>query len=299
MWVPTFLCACGASMPGQPEREIGCPRCGRRLERKGDVFRCLAPERHERIEPFLAQYRRVREQDGYRIDRADYYRALPETDDNPRWATWVIRRRSFRRLCDEVLEGRAAGSPAVLDLGAGCGWLSHRLTRLGCRTVAVDLLADDQDGLGAGHYYEIRFPCVQADFDALPFAPAQFDFVVFNASLHYSADVLGTLDHASRMLNAGGVIVVIDSPTFARDEDGRRMRTRLRNRLRDDYGVTTPIEPGEGFLTFDRLAAWARSSGRSFQFFSSLEWRSQFRDAAQFLRGRGRRPARFGVWIAA
>ena len=301
MWLPAFACTCGALIFVSNAPELVCLRCGTRIARVDGVFRCLPPERQERLTPFLAQYRRVRQQDGYRTDQPGYYRALPETEpDDPQASVWAIRRRSFQRLCREVVGRRAGASPAVLELGAGCGWLSHRLTRLGCRAVAVDLLDDDCDGLGAGRHYERGFPRVQADFDLLPFAPGQFDLVVFNGSLHYAPVVAASLDRACRMLRAGGRLAIVDSPTFERRAEGLQMRNRLRQRLCRDYGVPAPVEPGEGFLTFGRLAEWAAASGRSARFFSSLGgWRWQLR---RFVPGRlvGRpAAAEFGVWIAA
>src|SRR6185503_11811066 len=112
-------------------------------------------------------------------------------------------------------------SPArVLDLGAGNGWLSHQLARAGHFVVAVDRLDDDRDGLGAWRHYDTRFAAVQADFDALPFEPAQFDLVIFNGSLHYAANPAATLAHAREMLRRDGVLAVMDSPMFPRDRDG-------------------------------------------------------------------------------
>ena len=60
----------------------------------------------------------------------------------------------------------------MLDVGAGNGWLSSRLSELGHDAVAVDLDDDSGDGLGAGAGRK-PFPLVQADFDAMPFAPGR------------------------------------------------------------------------------------------------------------------------------
>ena len=270
------------------------------LARRDGLFVCLEPRRAAEVEPFLAQYRRVREQDGYRADRSEYYRALPDAPaDDPQRGIWRIRRRSFDRVRQAVQATGIESGPAVLDLGAGCGWLSYQLARFGCRSVAVDLLADDRDGLGAVRHYDVPFTCVQADFDALPFAPRQFDLVIFNGSLHYSPDAAATLRRVERMLTSRGVLLVVDSPTFADRADGEAMRERHRDRLRREYRVAAPIEPGEGFLTFQGLADCAREMGRRVQFFQShAGWRPRLRRLLP-RRLAGSRPARFGVWVAA
>ncbi len=120
-------------------------------------------------------------------DGPDYYRMLPSVPQTIRAAAdWRIRRESYAHLQRHVLPAVWQGPIRVLDLGAGSGWLSHRLASLGHHVVAVDRLDDERDGLGACRHYPVAFAAVQADFDALPFAAGQFDLVVFNASLHYA-----------------------------------------------------------------------------------------------------------------
>src|SRR5260370_16718616 len=105
---------------------------------------------------------------------------------------------------------RFTGRPLrILDLGAGSGWLSARLTEVGHSCVAVDWLDDAEDGLGAIRHYPIRFTCVQADFDDLPLAPGQFDVAIFNASLHYSNDPARTLRQPRAMLPPGRTMPVL------------------------------------------------------------------------------------------
>jgi len=50
---------------------------------------------------------------------------------------------------------------------------------------------------------------------ALPFEGAQFDLVVFGASLHYARSPERALAEARRMLGAAGAIVIMDSPLVA------------------------------------------------------------------------------------
>ena len=111
---------------------------------------------------------------------------------DPHAGDWLVRRETYHHLLRHVL---ASGPQPlrVLDLGAGSGWLSHRLAGLGHLVVAVDAIDDEVDGLGAAHHYAAEFGVVQADFNAVPFAAGQFDLVVFNGSLHYAPDVGATL----------------------------------------------------------------------------------------------------------
>jgi SAM-dependent methyltransferase len=250
------------------------------------------------LEPFLREYRQVRGREQRRRASADYYRMLPAVPvDDPHAWEWQIRRETYGRLLRRVF----ADGPSlmrVLDLGAGSAWLSHRLAELGHHTVAVDVLDDDADGLGAARHYASRFPAVQADFNALPFLPHQFDLVVFNGSLHYAHDVGDALARAHDMLASGGALVVMDSPMFHSDGDGRAMTTERARRFQLQYGLASVVRAGAGYLTFPSLEAAAQALQLQSAFVPSrgpFGWRMRRRLAYLRLR---RAPAAFGLWVA-
>lgn len=250
-------------------------------------------------EPFLRQYRVVRAREGYRATTPEYYRMLPcVLRDDPHADQWRLRRESYAHLQRHALPGVWCGPVRALDLGAGCGWLSHRLAASGHRVVALDRLDDEADGLGACRHYPVSFAAVQADFDALPFAPFQFDLVVFDGALHYSPDPAATLAEAKRMLASGGVLAVMDSPMFTRECDGQAMVAQQRGHFESEYGLTDVVRPGIGFLTLASLNDAAASLGLRPRFFESrgpLGWRLRRQLASLRLR---RAPAAFGVWVA-
>jgi SAM-dependent methyltransferase len=217
--------------------------------------------------------------------------------DDPRADEWRVRRDSFAHLQRHVLGANGHGGKRVLDLGAGNGWMSHRLASLGHRVVAVDRVGDEADGLGACRHYPIGFTTVQADFDALPFEPAQFDLAVFNGSLHYSPDPPATLAEAARMLTPGGVLVVMDSPMFSREGHGAAMLADEQARIKAETGVDIR-RPGVGFFTFDALDRATRSVGLRGRFVPSRgSFDFRVRRQIAWLRLR-RAPSAFGVWIA-
>ena len=57
---------------------FACPECQRRFDRCHGVYRALTPERLAEAQPFLGQYRAVRDREGYRRTSLAYYRALPD-----------------------------------------------------------------------------------------------------------------------------------------------------------------------------------------------------------------------------
>jgi SAM-dependent methyltransferase len=244
---------------------------------------------------WVQQYLAVREREGRRGKPAEYYRGLPSVAaEDPHAFEWQIRAESFDRLC-RALPPNA--SLRVLDVGAGNGWLSNRLAALGHAVVALDRLDDEEDGLGACRHYRTRFACVQADFDALPFARGTFDLVVFNGSLHYAPDVRATLARARDVLAPCGFLAVMDSPMFRHDEDGDAMVAEKLRRFRTDYGLTEVVHPSVGFLTHEslmRATAPLGLHGGFVQSRGSLRWRIG-REVARFRLRRA--PAAFGIWI--
>ena len=255
-WLHRLACPdCAAVVVADGEACVVCVRCATTYECCNGIWRFLSAQRLAAAEPFARQYRLVREREGYRVTSPDYYRALPYvSSENPHSAQWTVRRESYdhlRRLAI-LSSGRAA---RVLDLGAGNGWLSHRLASAGHAVVALDTLDDDVDGLGATRVYATPFTAVQADFDALPFAPGQFDLVIFNGSLHYAPDADATIARARSMLAPGGLLVVMDSPLFQRDADGRAMVEEMVRHFERDYGLRDVVRPGAEYLTFARLSA--------------------------------------------
>src|SRR5262245_23609860 len=298
MWIPRFACPeCGTDVHGG-DRLQRCAACDRQYDNRSGIWRFLSAERAAAAEPFARQYRSIRERQGYRTSSAEYYRRLPEVAANDPHATeWRVRRESYEHLLTHVLQPPRT-LLRILDLGAGNGWLSNRLACRGHDLCAVDRIADEADGLGAVRHYQSRFAAVQASFDALPFASAQFDLVVFNGSLHYASDGAATLAAARRLLTGRGTLAVMDSPMFDDDRSGLAMVADMVRRFECDYGLRDIIHSGVGYLTFGALARTAHELGASTSFIPSrgpVTWRLR-REIARFKLGRA--PAAFGVWVA-
>jgi SAM-dependent methyltransferase len=301
MWVPRFACPeCRAAVHTDGDG-LGyrCDSCGRQFEWSAGTYRFLTPSRAELTAPFLRQYRIVREREGRSGVGAERRAALPDVPKlDPHAGEWAIRRESLNHLLARRPFNGSHRRLRVLDLGAGNGWLSHRLAALGHQVVALDQLDDEADGLGACRHYPVSFAAVQADFDRLPFEPGQFDLTLFNGSLHYSPDPLSTLREAARVMAPGGAVAVVDSPMFARDRDGQRMVSDMMRTLQATHGFSTVVQPGAGYLTFELLDHAAGSLGLAGEFFPSAgPWLWRARRAISGIR-LGRAPSAFGVWIA-
>jgi SAM-dependent methyltransferase len=283
-----------------------CEQCGFVLLNSDGIWEALAPDREERFRQFVREYQTVRAQEGRGSPCADFYLALPYEDvtRRNRWQ-WAIRARSYRFLDDKLLPQIEQNYPQgmnVLDIGAGNGWLSYRLALRGHRPVAVDLLDNDEDGLGAARHY---FPCLpspfarfQGEMDRLPFAEAQFDLALFNASFHYSENYERTLRETLRCLGRPGNVIILDSPFYAHDVSGRQMVQERQAEFQKRYGFPSNSIPCREYLTDETLGDLARACGLRWSILKpwyGLGW--AFRPLKARLLGR-RQPAKFYLLLA-
>jgi SAM-dependent methyltransferase len=265
----------------------------------------VTPAFSEAVERFREDYGAHRAAEGRDHSGAELL-SLPYLKAGPLARQWAVRARTFNAFREDVIRpmSRAAGRPLqILDLGAGNGWLSHRLSSEGHDCVAIDIRDDDVDGLGAAGDFVDRanFDCLVASFDDLPIPAASADVAVFNASLHYSTDLGVTIAEAVRVVRPGGKIAILDSPFYARSADGEAMIAEKHTTASNNFGARAEnllALPFIEFLTRKRLAQASAVHG--------IAWRRrrvryplwyEMRPVISFLR-RKRAPSRFDLWTA-
>jgi SAM-dependent methyltransferase len=251
---------------------------------------------------FFREYALHRAAEGRGYSGADLF-ALPDLRTGPFARQWTVRARSFAAFVRHVVKAAERPQLHILDLGAGNGWLCHRLARLGHQPVALDVRDDAIDGLGAAAEF-LRgrpelFERVAASFDALPFPAERFDITVFNASLHYATDLACTLFEASRVTRSGGMIAILDSPFYESASDGEAMVAEKRARAGAVFGERADVLLAPDFieyLTPERLAAAMPALGWLRRRVRYPLW-YELRPLAARLKGR-RKPSRFDLWTA-
>ncbi len=251
-----------------------CPVCRGELAQAGEVLRCpvdeltfpceagiwrfLPPERAAALAQFRQEYETVRRQEGRGSDDPAFYQALPFVAD----PAWAGRGQSYKVLLAQVVRPftqKAQRPLHILDLGAGNGWLSHRLAAEGHEVTAVDLGVTVRDGLGAHIHYPTPFTCLQAEFDQLPLADGWADLVIFNASFHYSVNYETTVQEALRVLRGDGAVVVLDTAVYQHPTSGQQMVAEREAAFVRQVGFASNALPSENFLTPQRLAELAQA----------------------------------------
>jgi len=269
LYSTSFSCpACRTEMghlDGASPHSMRCPGCSFVIREVDGILRALRPGRAEYFQQFVEQYETVRMREGRGASSADFYTALPFRDLTGKntWE-WKIRGRTFCHASEHVFPLIEAVYPQgcdILDIGAGNCWLSYQMAKRGHRPVAVDLLDNKSDGLGAAHFYSSHlrqpFLTVQAEMDYLPFSSAQFDVVFFNASFHYSVDYQQTVGEALRCLRRPGHLIILDSPFYRGEFSGPKMIQEKRLAFEKRYGFRSDSVPCREYLTrpvLDHLA---------------------------------------------
>ena len=212
---------------------------------------------------FLREYGHIRQAEGRGSNDSSYYRALPYEDiTGQNVAMWAMRAKTYRYFERKVLAPleHSLGRPlTILDLGAGNGWMSYRLSLRNHICYALDIFRDERDGLLAARHYSPQFPLVEAEFDELPFGPDTFDLVVYNASLHYSTDYFATLAEARRCLRPSGMVAVLDSPVYRCREHGEMMVEERHAMFSKLYGFRSDAMPSIEYLDMPILKSLAHA----------------------------------------
>ncbi len=218
---------CGGDVPDQV-----CNGCAFHIRTIQGVLHALPPERVAYYARFVEEYERICCEQFSGRPSDEYYLGLPYGIAGSRSSTdWSSRARSFDCLLQRVLKPAMPRDARILDIGAGNGWLSYRLALAGYNPCAIDLLTNDQHGLGAAEHYRNYlpefFPRIRAEMAHLPFRDGQFHAAIFSASLHYAKNVEVALREALRCCKANGIVIISDAPINRSAETGEHTATEL------------------------------------------------------------------------
>jgi len=281
--------------------DLRCDSCNFLVTERAGIVLALPPDRLEYYAAFIRDYEIIRAAEGRGSQDKSYYLALPYQDlTGHNSEQWRIRARSYDYLVGHILKPLVPGG-IILDLGAGNCWLSFRLTQRSYRLVAVDLLTNSQDGLGAAIHYQEELgeslPRFQAELNCLPFQDAQVDAAIFNASLHYSEDYETTLREALRCVKPNGLVIICDTPWYSREQSGKRMVAERHARFCERFHSASDSLHSEEFLTDDRLHNLAETLSIRWTVYRPwYGWRWTVRPWAARWRNR-REPSQFRIYV--
>jgi ubiquinone/menaquinone biosynthesis C-methylase UbiE len=131
-------------------------------------------------------------------------------------AAWYARQTAkdldeFKGLARRIAAHIGPGA-RVLEIAPGPGYLAIELVKLsGCRLAGADISRTfvriaGENARKAG----LRIDFEQGDAADLPFPGEQFDFIVCRAAFKNFSRPLAALDEMYRVLNGGGIALIID-----------------------------------------------------------------------------------------
>jgi SAM-dependent methyltransferase len=270
---------CGSGLDYQPpEEEASCRKCNITYLKRSGIWRMLTEEQREYYRPFTDNYQTLRQAEGWERTDPAYYLGLPQVlPGDPQASIWRIRRRSLKRLQKEAGQGRGSWG---LDLGAGNGWLSRYLVRLGYRAVGLDLNTNGPDSLEGGLLYQqhenIWFGRVQAGLERLPFQEGVFSLCAASGSLHYAA-LEPALAEIWRVLAIDGKFILTDSPVYRQAAAGRAMRAEYVAQTQARFGREARWVGGSGYLVESELLAGLARAGFEVKIFGVERYMGRLR----------------------
>ena len=136
---------------------------------------------------------------------------IPYYDEEP----WITVGTNF----DLALKAlNLTGNETVLDLGAGRGWAAKQFALKGCKVVALDIVTDQNIGLGRANAIMqnagVQFDLVIGDGENLPFYPDQFDLIFCSATLHHSSNLDLLFANIAKVLKPGGRFCGVNEPSI-------------------------------------------------------------------------------------
>ena len=237
-----------------------CEAEGRLFASSAGVYRLLVEKRRTELLPFLELEHRVRRDEGFRATPG-----LPEQPKaGPLASLWRRRARRLHEGLRLAAQALGRGPWRVLEVGAGCAWASAALAGLGHRVTAVDASLDAADGLLAAESVlpdGVTIERAEADMEALPLAAGRFDLVLAVDALHHARRLLPLLVELRRVTRRLGALLVLESPVYARREDGEADVARRMRRLHRRYGLELPRESQPGYLVRSELEALFGQAG--------------------------------------
>jgi SAM-dependent methyltransferase len=217
---------------------------------------------------------------------------------------WINVARSFDIALEKL---NLRGDETILDLGAGRGWAAKQFAMRGCRVVALDIVPDENVGLGRSRALMdnvgVYFDRIIADGENLPFFRESFDLVFCAATLHHASNLSLLMQNISQVLKINGRLCAINEPclsvlddeikTLARDaspelavgiNETRPDMIRYEHTLRQAGLMITSAFPAATYHTnHTALRHWAEETGTIWPPFTPLAIRPMLRRFARYL----------------
>ena len=172
------------------------------------------------------------------------------------WSTWLVFALAYHRdaVLQRVQRRRGAAkwdfiapwilptsNPAILDLGAGEGYVGLAASRAGADVTLADVVDMNRTAL----------PFQMAKSDTLDFESGSFDYVILYFVLHHARDPEAVVREACRVARCG--VVVVES---VYDREGQRRLLRVLDKMANRLRSRGLMRGQEEYLHFRTQRGW-------------------------------------------
>jgi len=139
------------------------------------------------------------------VDSTEYFNGVASRWDELRTSFFpdTVREKAF-----SLAQLRPGGVAA--DIGAGTGFMTEGLLRLGLKVIAIDRSAAMIEQMRSKFGNDPGIEYRQADAESLPLENASVDCVFANMYLHHAENPSRAIAEAARVLRQGGKLIVTD-----------------------------------------------------------------------------------------
>ena len=135
----------------------------------------------------------------------DYFNEIAGSWDDMRTSFFTEQVREVAYTLADVQAGKIAA-----DLGAGTGFMTEGLLKLGLTVLAVDQSENMLANIQQRYKQYNGLNCILGDSDAIPIENNTVDYVFANMFLHHVVDPLIAINEMYRILKPDGKLVITD-----------------------------------------------------------------------------------------
>ncbi len=219
------------------------------LEEKNGFHLLCEPEFKNSLYNYLSNWEVIRKKEkNYTPIPPEQYAELPIAPAVKNDFEWKWRKQSLAQVEKQIQQ---KNKPLILDLACWNGWLSNALTEKKYEVLAVDLFADEVDGMACKKFYKNTWHSVQCDTENLHFLNPVFDVIVVNHALQFMPQPIEYCNRLKQLLKPDGLILLAGINFFSLSKRKHEQVENFKNHFQNKYNFSVFFKPCRGYLTFE------------------------------------------------
>jgi len=219
------------------------------LEEKNGFHILCEPEFKSSLYNYLSNWEKIRKKEkNYTPIPPEQYPELPIAPAVKNDFEWKWRKQSLALVEKQI---HKKNKPLILDLACWNGWLSNALTEKKNEVLAVDLFADEIDGMACKKFYKTTWHSIQCDTENLNFLKPLFDVIVVNHALQFMPQPIDYCNRLKKLLKPDGLILLAGINFFSQSKKKHEQVESFKKHFKNKYNFSVFFKPCSGYLTLE------------------------------------------------